>query len=269
MSISRNYHWTDLELGVNPDRSRRRSRRIKNWENFRRPDSNNINNLLSFEPTQDADEPVEASAPDHWMGNYDFKYQLLNQPLQVFLGDSTTPRNTALWGVRRADNTRAWVNFKAAGGINNDVPMEVFFQKAVRWQNLWTNSTLWLQATRHKIEKTIRLSDPGHPQAFKFIMRIPDGYSYEINNNQIFIKDENGTTQIRTNPPYGFDSSTVTIEPQDVRVTLVETDPVTVGNKSFPAFLLTPNADDLSSAVYPVFVDPTMGCLWKKRSRYY
>jgi hypothetical protein len=272
--LQRNYHWTDLEVAINPDRTRRRQRRIKNWINFRRPDSNDINKLLSFEETDNNEQPTQQSAPDHWMGNYDFKYQLLNQPLQVFLGDSTTPRNTALWGMRRANNPNAWVNFKAVG-VNNDVAMEVFgSQKAVRWQSLWTNSTLWLQASANKVIKQIRLSAPGHPVSFKFVMRIPDGYSYEIANDTILIKDENGTTQLRARPPYGWDSSTVALSDdgaQNIRVTLTETTPVTVGNKSFPAFLITPNADDLASAVYPVFIDPDTtiggGSVWDAYGR--
>lgn len=260
MSIRRNYHWTDLEVGVNPDRTRNYQRAIKNWINFRRPDSNNINKLLAFESADNNAQPTQVSAPDHWTGNYDFQYQLLNQPLQIFLGDSTTPQNTALWGMRRADNPRAWVNFKAIGGINSGVPMEVFGpQRAVRWQNLWNNSTLWLRASRQKVAKQIRLSSPGHPASFKFAMRIPVGYSYEVIDNQILIKDENGEIQLRTSPPHGWDSATVGFNPdgsQHIRATLIETNSVTIGNKTFPAFLIIPNADDLTSAVYPVFIDP-------------
>lgn len=254
MSIIRTQHGLDVLVS-----GRNRRKTISNWMHTHVLDSSDANKHLGW-VRSNIDTNQATGTPDHWQGNFDFQYKMLNAPLQVFLGDSTDPSNRALVGMRRADNPSAWMNFKFIG-IDNSVDMEVFpAQKAVRWQNLWNNATLWFHLNRHKLEKKIRLSAPGHPSSFRFAVRIPQGYTLELVSDTLVLRDSEGDIQIKTRAPWGKDSSTVSLDTiegnQLIRVSLVEADSIMVGQNTFRTFKLIPNADDLATAVYPVVIDP-------------
>ena len=247
MALQKSQHFTDFPIVGNRIR-----RRISNWLNYQEP------NRDWKESTPIIEQAV--SIPDNWEGAFDFQYQSLKGPIQAFVGDSTDVLNTALVGVRCANKPECWINYKALG-VNNSVGMKIFpVQRAVRWPDLWTNTDLAYQVGRHKLDKQIKLKDPGHPVSFRFAFRIPAGMSYEIVNNQLLLRDEFGEVVLRSFSPWGEDSSTTAPTDngkQAINVTMVESDPVVYQGKTFPTLLITPDLADLSGATYPVIIDPT------------
>jgi len=260
--INRSQHYTDV-LENKTSTSNNIRRIIENWINYRIPESLNINRLINWQETKQDVELALTGTPDHWMGNFDFRYQALNGPIQVFIGDTTDARNTALLGVRKAENPRAWMNIKFLG-VNNDVEMEVFPSiKAVRWQDLYTNTNLGFKLGRHKVEKKLNLKRAGHPFTFRFALRIPDEYSYELTADyRILIKDENGEIQLTTRPPFAQDSSLTSLETVEgnkiISTDLIEDAPITIGLKQFPTFKIRISPDECATAIYPIILDPTV-----------
>jgi hypothetical protein len=227
-------HHTDTALGGRDVR-----RVIGNYLNFRTP--------AGEWQAADPDVEEQGTPPAHWSGAYEFTHALLRGALQVFVGDSTDPSNTALLGMRLAEEPDHWVNFKAVNV--NAVPMVVQrLQRRVAWAGLWDHADLAWTLGRGLVRKVIRLNDPGHPAAFRFAMRLPAGHTYTIAGNVLRLFDGNGREWLRTPPPWMADSSD-----RKLRASLVEA-PAMGG---FPTFRIVPNATDLQTATYPVVLDPT------------
>ena len=254
MAIIRSQHWTDI-----PVERRDRRRNILKYKNFKRPDSSNINKLRAWEQASLSVGAVQG-VPDHWQGNFDFSHTTQNGAAQLFFGDSTDPTNTALWGMRRSDNPRAWVNFKLLN-VNAVSPQIYSAAKAVRWQEVKTSTDLIIQANRHGFRKVLVLHDNTAPLNFRFAMRIPVGYTYQVLGGSIIIMDDSGETQILTRTPWARDSSPDTDLPEVggevIRTVLTEGNPITVNSKTYPTFWISTHPGDMASAVFPVYVDPT------------
>lgn len=248
--IQRDFHWSDTV--PDPLHLQNKKRIIQNWLNFKLPNRDwQESNLITEEVL---------SIPDNWTGQFDFKYQQLNSPLQVFAGDSTDPLNTALFGARWASNPEYWFNMKFIG-VTASQPIIYPVIQTIRWNDIYTKTDLGLRAYKHKIEKILKLKAPGHPTSFRFALRLPPGFSYLIINDSLRILDDQGKVIFRSFPVHGWDSATTALSADgsnSIRVSLVEAPPITVGGKTFPTFRLIPNQDDLSSAIYPVFIDPTV-----------
>ena len=106
---------------------------------------------------------------------------------------------------------------------------------------------------RHRINSQLAFNGPGHPTFFRYGLRLAPGMSYQLVNNQLLLRDDQGVEVMRVPAPIGEDSSTVAPTPDGtlpIRTTLTE-DGTFNGN---PIFRLDLDQDDLASAVYPVRV---------------
>lgn len=236
--ILRSQHWTD-----SPVDGRDRSRRIENWSNYRLPSG------LWAAASPDVDEA--SGAPPDWQGQYEFTHRNLASALQTFVGDSTDPSNTALWGMRLSARPGVWLNFKAIAIDNAAPPVIDRTERTATWSNLWDFCDLKLTLCRHKVVKEVVLR-PGHRASFRFTMRYPAGFSHSIAGDVLRLFDAEGVEVFRTFPAHGQDA-----DGNPIRVSLVASPDVTIGGRTFPTVRVVPNAEDLAGAVYPVTIDPT------------
>lgn len=246
-------HWT--EYLIDPVKPKDKTRRIQNWSNWL--------DLRSNTWRETNPQAAQDSAPYNWQGNYDFQYQALNGPCQAFVGDSTDPSNRCLWGLRRADNTGAWINFKLLDVNAVDLSVNNL-TKTASWIDAQQNTDLFLRYYGNRVQKYFRIKGT-RPASFHLAMRLPPGYAYQVVGNSFLrILDSEGVEQFRTEPLSGVSGTMAgpNEEPDAVRFggTLVENDPITVGGKSFPTFLLTPDANavsDILTAGDIAWFDPT------------
>jgi hypothetical protein len=173
--------------------------------------------------------------------------------MEFFAHDASDPDNRAMWGMRDNENHDVWLNVKAMDvlsprpttGSGNDI----------RWVNLWLHSTLELQHAIHYVRKTIILNRAGHPSSFRFSLRPAPGCTIEVAQDSFILRDQQGDIRMRSRVPYGYDAGGE-IDGQQIRMTLVQSGTWGPTNE-WPILTLTPNADDLAAAVYPVVLDPT------------
>ncbi len=255
MTTLRAQHWTDTQIA---GRSRRRA--VRNWSNYRQRD---LSGALLADYAACSQAIEQGSAPIAWQGAYDFRYQVTRGPLQCFAGDSTDPSNTALVGVRRSDKPGAWINIKALG-VQAVQPVTSADPLQIAWPLLWTQTDLAFRVHRHKLQKIIKRRDETAPLAFRFVLRVPDGYVLDVIEGEggyLRVLDENGVCRLRSECVHGWDSSTVASTPTGalpIRMYLMRGNNVTIGGKIYPTVWVTFDADDCAGAVHPVFGDPTL-----------
>lgn len=232
------HHSTDEPVGLGQVR-----RRIANWQNYRLPSG--------LWAASDPDVEPHDSPPPDWTGGYDFTHACLRNPLQAFVGDSTDPANTALIGLRLAHRPDCWVNFKAIGvnAVNMIVDRP---NRRVGWPMLWAQTDLGYDLGRGRVNKIIRLRAAGHPVQFRFAIRLPAGFTHEIVNNGLVLKDPAGVPFMHSPPAWGQDA-----DEKPIAVQLLAGAPITFNGVTYPTIRLVPSAADLATAVYPVRLDPT------------
>ncbi|KKL04698.1 hypothetical protein LCGC14_2613440, partial [marine sediment metagenome] len=229
--IKRRQHFTDT-----PVSGRNRRRIISNWSNWWDTRQNNY---------VETDQSItQDSVPYDWQGNYDFQRQILNGPCQIFLGDSTDAVNTALWGMRRADNPAQWVNFKLLN-VNSVSPTFNLANRAAIWTNIQQNTDMILQALRHGVRHWMRIRG-ARPLTWRIAVRQPPGYGFAVHNSSwVSFMDDQGIEYFRTKPKYGV-SGTLS-EPSDLddifSVIVEEGNLITVGGKTFRTLIFTPDAN--------------------------
>lgn len=248
MLIRRAQHWTDI-----PVVGKNRRRIMKNWCNFREP------NRSWRESNPEIED--DASVPDNWEGNYDFHRRSLRGPMQAFMGDMTDVDNPAMVGCRLADRPDAWLNMKPMN-VNPGSVAQIVSPRVIRWPNIWDNAGLRYRVVEHKLEKTIRLTAPGHPAVFRFTLRVADGMSVKFEGNGARILDARGVECMRLVEPWGKDGSTVNPDTLDgsnpVRVRMQEGQSKVINGCTYQVVKLIPHPDDLADAIYPVEIDPTV-----------
>lgn len=250
MVVQQRQHWRDFP--VDPFHLEKRKRVLLNWSGFKEPDREWRASNPDIEDNQ--------TLPDYWDGAYDFRHRALESPLQCFFGDFNDTDNPAMVGVRLADRPRCWLNIRPMNVRPGSVA-QVVNPRVLRWPEVWPNSALRFRAAANKLEKTIRLTAPGHPAVFRFTLRVPDGTSIEFGNNAARILDDQGVERLRLNAPWGKDSSTVNPDTIDgsnpIRVRMQEGNSQVINGRTYQVVRLVPHPDDLAGATYPVEIDPT------------
>jgi hypothetical protein len=101
----------------------------------------------------------------------------------------------------------------------------------------------------------------GHPDSFRFAVRVPAGGSVVPHNGGAQVLDGQGNPHLNLPAPWGLDSSNgdpLDGRGQPVRVEMEwgvsYTEP---SGNHIQVFRFVPNQNDLDSAVYPVLLDPT------------
>ncbi len=241
--VRRGQHFIDLSLG-----GRNRKRMFRNWMNYREPGSN----WLVSNPRPDAATGI----PDNWSGN--FTHQIYSQrgPAQVALGNN--PSGCPHIRVRNAHRTEEWAEFIWLGPANGSFPKISHNKKRIRWVDWKTNTNLVYILGPRGIHKTIRLKSPGHPSRFRFAVKLPPGHTCNLIGGQLLIRDQQGMIYMTTGIPYGFDSSTVapTLDGTRPINVMIKHDGMTI--QGWKIFELTPDPNDLTNAVYPVLLDPSI-----------
>jgi len=242
--VRKEQHALDIPLG-----RRKRKRTIRNWMHYQEPGSD----WLTSAPSPD----IATGTPDNWVGGFNFQFFSRFGPMQIALGNDAQDRPHVR--VRRSHKPGNWAEFIWLGG-QTITPVATQNDKRVRWTGWRQNTALIYTVSGNKLTKIIRLTDPTHPAFFRFALQLPDGHSYTLSpQGRIRIRDDQGSQYMRTSPPSALDSSTLSSDTPDgqqlISVT-IEEDGVTA--QGFPIFKLTPDANDLSAAVYPVDIDPTV-----------
>ena len=88
--VYRNTHYTDYHCG-RASGVVTRKRIITPWLNYQEP-------AYGFKQTA-VGSAIAQSVPNNWSGTFDFTYQSIHAPLQIFVEDSTDSDNTAMVGV--------------------------------------------------------------------------------------------------------------------------------------------------------------------------
>ena len=166
-------HWTDHK--PDPLQPRKLRRTLSNWANYKTPSG--------VWTASSPDIRSSTGTPDDWVGQYDFREDSSQAPLQTYYEDARDANNTAMVGMRLSDDPSSWVNYKAAD-IDNSVPMTKRRGNTVGWDELWNNCDLLFHHSRHKVDKEIVLKNAAHPASFKFTVLIPDGYTLQIRSNR-------------------------------------------------------------------------------------
>lgn len=227
--LRRDWHQIDESHGAF------NTRKIGKWLNYRTPSG-----VMS--PIDTAIEEPTGTPPD-WTGNFDFQKVVLRQPLQCFLGDSTDNANRALWGMRLAARPDCWVNYKAVN-VNAVEPVYDVPNRKVTWTGLWDFTNLELEVGRHRFDRRIVLTGPGHPVSFRFAMRYSADCYHTLTDNQLkFFHNTHGQF-MHSIGGVGTDA-----HENRIPVSMVAAPDITVGQRTFPTFRVVP---DLTDAVYPV-----------------
>jgi len=255
MTILRHRHWLDEP---HPTIHGRRTRKIQNYIHYR--DANGEYNL-----SDDNAEPEIAGAPHQWQGAYDFQRRLLNAgPLQVFVGDASTPGNTALIGMRPDDDPTKWLNLKLLN-VNPVEPNFAIKRRAVIWPAVQNNLALVAQFARHKLSLWCRISGPRALNQVRFAVRQPDGFGFTVHDNSwVSFEDASGMKYLRTQPKYGV-IGTMAGPSEDIdvvrfAVTISEGAPITVGARTLRTLVVAWDAVAVAAILASggvAWVDPT------------
>jgi len=222
---------------------------IQNWIHYQEPGSDWLTSL----PT-----PANATGiPDNWDGSFTHQFYSRMGPMQIALGND--PKDRPHVRVRRSNHPGRWAEFIWLGG-NAVTPVATQNDKRVRWTGWRQNTTLVYELGAHKLSKIVRLINPIHPAFFRFALKLPAGHSYTLTpQGRIRIRDDQGKQYMRTTEPFALDSSTMSLDTlngkQLIPVTIEEDGTTAQG---YQIFKLTPDANVLSSAVYPVEIDPSI-----------
>jgi hypothetical protein len=243
--IFRSQHFTDFTIGKN-----NRRRKVGNNLNYKTPGQEYKETLHRLvKPTKKV---------DHWHSSaFDFHYQNEEAVLQAFLGDNSSPDNTASWTIRSAEHPESWIRWKALDVKKNIKPR--IDNTELIWKNLWKNANLLLRHSNHKLEKEIILSHPGHPNVFNFQLEIAEDHNFElVNNSFVRIYNEQGILVLETRPVWGKDSSTTALSLDGSQSIKVSLEGGKDNGKNAYIFQLVINQEDLNTVVYPVIIDPTV-----------
>lgn len=227
-------------------------RRVSNWLNYREPGQD-------WQPSTPGAAQAQG-APPAWSGAFDFSHQSHHAPLQCYFRDAMDAGNRAMVGCRISERPGCWLNIKALDCTSADAVIEDG-GAAVRWPSLWPQADLVYRPGRHKLAKELHLHAPGHPLAFEFSVRLAAGHALEFVGGGARVLDIDGAEVLRLPSPWAHDSATTGLGPdghQQIGVTMTEGDSRRIGGVAYRTIRLEVSADDLASAVYPVWVDPTV-----------
>jgi hypothetical protein len=158
-----------------------------------------------------------------------------------------------MWGVRCSDAPGSWLNWKALNVNNgNQEPVVSTLNKTLTWTDLWTDADLRLDCRPNGVGKTIIVKTSSAPLVYRFALRIPDSHSVTLSNGSLHIRDGQGNIKIKTSPVWAEDAAE-----NPIRCTFSAGASITINGRTIPTYRIVLNADDMSTAVYPVRVDPT------------
>jgi hypothetical protein len=212
------------------------TRTIGNWLNYR--DAATGLWAASDPDCEDAPEDLDGES---------LSYASRRAPLQAFVGDGSTALKTGLLALREAAHPGHWIKLKWVN-VNTVATAADRAARTATWPDIWAQTDLRYQIGRARVEKLITLKSSGHPASFRCAFVLAPGHTYAIVGNSLRIYDETGAEWLRTPPAWARDAA-------DARVRVAMVDGGLLGG--LPTIRLVPNATDLSSAVYPVRVDPT------------
>lgn len=237
---------------ITPDPLRPHLKRaiLGRWLNYLHAESN-----LWLPSSPAVSEPD--AVPHAWEGPFGYQAVGLHAPLQVFYGDADDPGSRVAWACRPSEVPTAWIAFKAIGATAS--PTTNHAANRVRWLDAWTDTDVFLQHGGCTLRKVLRVRSPSAPAAFRFQVRHKVGHSFAIEGNAWVLRNAQGDVVQRSLPAYGWDSSGA--GPQDdvdsmrLRVQLAQIG--TWGPNAMPVIELRAHPDDVATAVYPYYVDPT------------
>ena len=251
--IVRSRHWSDFP---HPTDAKKRVRHVQFNLNYY--DENG-----QWQRSNDNAEPIEGTKPYRWDGAYDFQRKLLNAgPLQAFVGDTTTPGNTALIGVRLDNHVRQWLNLKLLN-VNAVDPNYNAKKRAAVWAGVQNNLAMIAAFARDKLALWLRISGSRVNNFVRFAVRQPDGFGFTIQNNEVHFTTDTGVEYLRTRPKFGV-SGTMggpdeTGSMFDVAIS--EGRPITVGNKTYRTLVITWDAVAVAALLATgkiAWIDPTI-----------
>lgn len=222
--------------------------RIRNWSNYRTPN-------VGFRASSPAAVNAQGTPPD-WAGQFDFSFTSLKSPLQVFARDALDVGNRAMVGVRRSDKPSAWLNMKALDVQASDAVVSDD-GLTITYPGLWPGCDLVYTVGGHKLKETVVIWDKSiAPSKFEWTVKYAPSYTLDIVDDVLTLRDDDGGPQIETRRPWGEDSATTAPTAsgkQYIGCALVEES----SRRGLRVVCLTPNPDDMASAIGTVKLDPT------------
>lgn len=214
--------------------------RIQNWMNFKEEGGQ----FAAANPGLD----VATGTPEDWPGSFDYLSYSQRGPIQVACGlDSALRPHVHL---RIAERRSIHFKFVWLGG--GDATFEQVDRRN-RFQGYWPQTRLTARATRRGYSSSLRLVSAGHPESFRYQLRLAPGMSYAFGGERVVLFDSEGLEVASLPPPVGHDSSTVA--PTDDGTQLVRASVVQAADRNgHPTFRWVLNQDDLDAAVYPVVI---------------
>jgi len=225
---------------------------IGNGINFERPD-------VGWAETNPVVTPSPGAPPD-WDGSFDFADGALDAPMQVHFGNTADPSARVMWGFRRSDRPRHWANMRPLQA-NGNVALHQRNTNRALWIDVWQATNLRIIATGDAARKEIVLKNANAPTSFRFSILSSPHLTFSVVNERLVWKDAQGRISMRSDPAWGHDSATLVNNPDGynyIRVSVTHVETREVNGKTFEVVDVTPNADDMAGAIYPVIIDPTV-----------
>lgn len=246
----RTMHWQDTVTGAQT-----RSRRIRNYSQWYRTDSN------VYAPT--GRTLGEENAPPYgWEGGWDMRWAMLDSPVQAFISNASSEEgNGTLWGARLSWRPELWVNFKLLETNSGVTPTPNLDGRFVQWPSILDGGGfLRLDTMGDALGKLLRFTSQPSAWPRISVMQSP-GCTFEIvDRSRLRFLAPDGDVYLETRPAYGWwgAADPTADEATQGRVEIVEGEAITVNGKQLRTFRLVPLAEDWGAAVFPIYLDPTL-----------
>ena len=169
--------------------------------------------------------------------------------LRSYLGNTDNKENySVVMTFSLSNDPNIWVRFIGLGTEGSIIK----HSNSGRWENAWKDTDIELDINRGEIKETITIKSKQAPKKFTFAVEHSTGLTMAVKDNVVIFYDSTGKDIFKTSPPWGIDNAT-----KNIRVTLVQGDPVDLNNIRRSTIVITPDFIDMENAEYPVKIDPT------------